>query len=119
RPPRAFHPGGAVAYQIQTKSEKGSVRYKLEAGPRVVSVTAAGRLTWKVPADYAQAETDVLLTVSDATGQEVFHTFKLALSRAEVAAGPRPRGEHAPGPQEAAGAGRGGAAGAAGGVGDA
>jgi hypothetical protein len=80
RPPRQVQAGGGVAYQLKVKSKKGGARYQLADGPPGMKLSPAGRLTWRVPADYAQAETDVLVTVSDTTGQEVLHSFKLALA---------------------------------------
>jgi hypothetical protein len=34
-------------------------------------------LIWKVPADFVDAEATVKLTITDATGQEVAHIFRL------------------------------------------
>jgi hypothetical protein len=34
-----------------------------------------------VPADFADAEADVILSVADASGQEIFHTFKIAVAK--------------------------------------
>jgi hypothetical protein len=39
-----------------------------------------GKLTWDVPKGLAEQEADVILTVSDASGQEIFHTFKVAVT---------------------------------------
>jgi len=78
-PPQRIKAGSDLVYQVQTRSKKGGVKYKLESGPPGMTLTPAGRLSWRVPADHAQAETDVLIAVSDVSGQEVFHTFKLAL----------------------------------------
>jgi hypothetical protein len=36
-------------------------------------------LTWSVPANFADNEVDVILTVGDATGQENFPTFKIVI----------------------------------------
>jgi hypothetical protein len=35
-------------------------------------------VTWDIPADFTEREVKVVLTVSDASGQEVFHTFGLS-----------------------------------------
>jgi hypothetical protein len=71
--------GGNYAYDIVTKSKKGGVKFKLESGPDGMKVDASGRLTWAVPADYAGKTADVLLTVADSAGQEIFHSFKIAV----------------------------------------
>src|SRR5262249_9686823 len=80
RPPQVLRPGSTLTYQVQVKSKKGGVRYKLESGPPGMKLSEGGRLTWPVPAGYAQPETDVLITVSDAAGQEIFHTFRVSLN---------------------------------------
>jgi hypothetical protein len=88
RPPSTAYRGTRLAYTPQVKSKKGKVKLKLEAGPQGMGLTAEGKLTWDVPRDFAEAEVDVILTVSDASGQEVFHTFKLAV-RDRADAGPQ------------------------------
>ena len=86
RPPAAV-PGKAFDYPIAVKSKKGGVKYKLDAGPDGMAISPTGRVTWDVPADFA-VEVSVIVTVSDATGQEVFHTFKLTPGGVQVVATP-------------------------------
>jgi hypothetical protein len=66
-------------YQLVVKSKKGGVKFKLESGPKEMKMDGNGLLTWQVPAGNAAKETDVIVTVSDATGQEMFHTFKVGV----------------------------------------
>ena len=44
-----------------------------------MKVSPSGSLTWAVPRDFGEREVTVILTVRDAAGQEVFHTFRLAV----------------------------------------
>jgi hypothetical protein len=44
-----------------------------------MEVTPSGEVRWKVPADFAEKEVGVIISVGDKSGQEVFHTFKLAV----------------------------------------
>jgi hypothetical protein len=83
RPPATASRGSLYSYQLAVKSKKGGVKYRLDAGPEGMKVSPEGRLTWAVPRDFADREAVVILTVSDAPGQEIFHTFKINL----VAAG--------------------------------
>jgi hypothetical protein len=76
-PPGRFVPGETLTYALAVKSKKGGVKVKLELGPEGMTVSAKNELTWKVPADYAEAEAAVTLTISDASGLEVPHTFRL------------------------------------------
>lgn len=75
--PRTVVPGKGFDYQIVAKSKKGGVKYTLEAGPKGLTVDAGGKVSWAAPADFAGPET-VIVTVADASGQELFHAFDLA-----------------------------------------
>ncbi|MBI1917848.1 MAG: hypothetical protein HYS12_24400 [Planctomycetes bacterium] len=66
---------------LVVRSKKGGVKAKLEGGPAGMKVLPEGKLVWTVPKDFSEAEVDVILTVSDASGQEVFHSFKLTVGR--------------------------------------
>ncbi len=78
RPPTA-KPGTAFSYKLEVLSKKGGVKFKLESGPEGLAVSDKGEVTWKVPAKQAESDEDVLVTVSDSSGQEVFHNFKVEL----------------------------------------
>jgi hypothetical protein len=78
-------PGGAVcgkvySYKPEVKSRKGGVKVKLDAGPDGMKVAADGTVTWSVPENFADTEVSVILTISDSSGQEVFHTFTLPVA---------------------------------------
>jgi hypothetical protein len=73
--PPAVRPGDKLEYRIVTLSKKGGVKYRLESGPPGLTVSAAGVVRWDMPADFKEEE--VIVHVSDASGQERFHTFKL------------------------------------------
>jgi hypothetical protein len=80
RPPTAAA-GKLFSYRLDIRSRKGGVKAKLESGPPGLQVSQEGQVTWNVPADFKEAEGDVLLTLSDASGQEVFHNFKISIER--------------------------------------
>jgi serine protease Do len=79
RPPVA-KPGTAYSYKLDVLSKKGGLKFKLESGPEGLSISPAGEVTWKVPVKPADSEADVLVTVTDSSGQEVFHNFKIDVS---------------------------------------
>lgn len=85
--PRTVVPGKGFDYQILAKSKKGGVKYTLDAGPTGLKVDAAGKVTWAAPADFKDPES-VIVTVSDASGQEIFHSFELAPGDGKGFAGP-------------------------------
>jgi hypothetical protein len=78
QPPTTFQKGSSYDYQMVVKSKKGGVKYKLESGPSGMTITPSGLLHWVAPGNGNESEVDVIVTVSDATGQEVFHTFKIS-----------------------------------------
>jgi hypothetical protein len=82
-PPQQYAAGAKFSYQAEVKSRKGGVKYKIESGPKGMSITPAGLLTWDVPAGFDE-EADVILAISDSSGQEIFHTFHLARGAAAV-----------------------------------
>jgi hypothetical protein len=87
-PPTSVKPGEALEYQVTVKSKRGRARYKLESGPKGMTVAKDGKLTWKVPADFKEKEADVILSIGDASGQEIFHNFTLTVEGKPVAEAP-------------------------------
>lgn len=81
RPPTRAVRGEAYRYEMVVKSRKGGVRCTLDSGPPGMKATAEGKLTWDVPKDFAEAAAVVIVTVNDASGQEVFHTFTVRVPR--------------------------------------
>src|SRR5439155_14035471 len=81
QPPTTAVRGATYTYKLAVKSKKGGVKQKLESGPKGMTLSERGQLTWAVPKDWAEQEVDVILSLSDATGQEVFQTFKVYIPR--------------------------------------
>ena len=79
QPPLSAKKGAAFTYQVVAKAKKGGLKFRLESGPAGMVVSAAGELRWSVPAGTADKDVSIIVTVSDAAGQETFHTFSLAL----------------------------------------
>ncbi len=98
-PPASVNRGTVFTYPIVVKSRKGGVTRKLEYGPKGMTLTPDGVLRWDVPADFPDAEADVLTTIGDASGREAFQTFKLSIvgKITEAAATPT---EKTPGPND-------------------
>ena len=63
-------------------NEKAPATYKvkLDSGPEGMKVAADGTVSWAVPANFADTAVTVILTISDASGQETFHTFTLPVA---------------------------------------
>jgi S1-C subfamily serine protease len=79
RPPEAAV-GKPFSYKLDIRSRKGGVKVKLESGPPGLQVSQEGQVTWNVPADFKESVADVLLTLSDASGQEVFQSLKIPIA---------------------------------------
>ncbi len=72
--------GSAYTYRLDVRSRRGGVKVKLEQGPPGLAVTPDGEVTWAVPAESEKSAADALVTVSDASGQEVAYGFKINIS---------------------------------------
>jgi S1-C subfamily serine protease len=81
QPPREVKAGATFTYPIKVKSKNAKVSYQLDSGPKGMTVSEAGVVTWAVPADAPAGAQDVILTVRDGSNQEVFHTFTLRIVR--------------------------------------
>ncbi len=86
-PPASVARGARLDYAIKVRSKKGGVKYKMESGPKDLTVSADGRVTWSVPSSIADKEVDILVSITDASGQEIFHSFKLALNDSATKSG--------------------------------
>jgi S1-C subfamily serine protease len=76
-PVRSIKAGDTLDYKIAVKAKHAPVSFKLDLGPKGMDVSKDGQLTWKVPTDAIDSEQAVILTVRDAKGQEIFHTFAI------------------------------------------
>jgi hypothetical protein len=89
-PPAQVTAGTKFEYTPGVKSRRGGVKVTLDYGPEGMTLGADGKLAWDVPAALTNQEVKVILTVSDATGQEIFHTFRLKVAAPQGAAPPLP-----------------------------
>ena len=76
-PLTATKKGGAYHYEPAVLSKRGGVRFKLESGPKDMRMLADGKVLWAVPPDFEGNTASVILLVSDASGQEIYHTFTI------------------------------------------
>jgi hypothetical protein len=78
-PPHETLAGRTFEYAPVVKSKKGGVKVSLDAGPDGMKLSADGKLTWDVPAAMVKQDAVVILSVSDASGQDLFHTFRITV----------------------------------------
>jgi hypothetical protein len=69
--------GQDFKHQVAVKSRKGSVTYSVSSGPDGMAISPAGEVTWRVAPKYEGEGLDVVLTIGDASGQEIFHTLRI------------------------------------------
>ena len=74
-PPRSVKRGETYAYSVAVKSKRGGVTFNLDSGPKGMEISKTGEIKWQVPADSMEGNQDVILTLRDASGQDIFHTF--------------------------------------------
>ncbi len=79
QPPTPLSKGSNFNYPLKVKSKKGGLKFQVEFGPEGMKISEDGKLTWKIPDDWAQVETDVAIRISDAAGQQCLHSFKIAV----------------------------------------
>ena len=79
QPPLTAKSGKALDYQVKAESKQGGVSFKLESGPHGMSISDAGLLSWMVPKNDSGKTVSIIISVTDETEQQKFHTFKLKI----------------------------------------
>jgi hypothetical protein len=77
QPPLAATKGTTYTYALKVRSKRGGLKYKLEAAPTGMTLSPGGTVSWEVPTGFVEAQTNVLISITDASGQERFHSFTL------------------------------------------
>lgn len=84
QPPLHTKPGAVYEYTLEIKSRRGGVKTKLESGPDGMKLSPEHKLTWTVPNAPADQTADVILSISDATDQEIFQSFQIQVGKPET-----------------------------------
>ena len=71
--------GDTYTYELEIRSARGRSRITLDSGPDGMKLRR-NRLTWKVPATHAPGPQSVILPLTAASGQKVFHAFKVEVT---------------------------------------
>ncbi|MGC8642199.1 MAG: hypothetical protein ACP5XB_20235 [Isosphaeraceae bacterium] len=66
-----------LVHQVLAHSNKGPVHFELAAGPKGLSVSSEGKLRWRVPLDAEHKDYEVVITLSDSSGRQLFHTIRI------------------------------------------
>jgi len=71
--------GARFAYDLAVESRRGGVKVTLADGPPGMTVSPVGQVRWRVPVGYSEKQVSVVLSIKDASGQEIFDTFTLTI----------------------------------------
>lgn len=72
--------GKTYEYPVKAKAKQGRVRVQVASGPDGMQVSPTGVVSWPVPEDLAEDKVDVILSLRDKSGQEVFQSYAIAVA---------------------------------------
>ena len=78
--PSTVKPGSNYEYQLDVKSKKGGLKYKIDSGPQGMTISKKGRVSWRAPQKPESASDKVILSIKDSADQEVFHVFTIDMA---------------------------------------
>jgi S1-C subfamily serine protease len=78
-PPATAAPGSTLSYAIAVQSRRGGVHCTLDSGPDGMTLSDDGKLKWSVPAAEPLGRQGVIITIKDASGQEILHSFNITI----------------------------------------
>ncbi len=77
QPPPDFRPGNKYKYNMLVKSKNANLTYKLESGPENMVISPEGIVEWNVPVNYKNKSEEIIISVTDNTGQSSFDSFTI------------------------------------------
>eukprot|EP00752_Nemacystus_decipiens_P015699 g14012.t1 len=77
--------GATYSYEVKVKSKRGGVKYSLDTGPEGMRISSRGLITWRVPRSVKEESHKVIASISDASGQSIFHTFSIEVPEVKLA----------------------------------
>ena len=80
-PPYSITEGDRLKYQVRVVSKLGKLKFRLEEGPKGMSISAKGQVQWDVPESFEGDTAPVIVTVTDAGGNELIHSFDVKVTR--------------------------------------
>jgi len=83
QPPSNVAVGDTLEYKVAVKATHGPATCTLESGPKGMTCSSSGTVRWKVAPDSPGERAGVVLTIRDARGKELFHSFVLTITGAD------------------------------------
>lgn len=78
-PLRTAERGTTYKYPIIVRSKRGNVKMSLQTAPHSMDIGKDGVLRWIVPTGAQAREDTVIIQISDDSGQQIFHSFKITI----------------------------------------
>ncbi|MEA3211266.1 MAG: serine protease Do [Chthoniobacter sp.] len=66
-------------YKLEAVSKAGGVEFTLQSGPKGLTVSTDGEVTWNAPA--RPVDETVIVSLKDDSGQEAFHMFRIVITQ--------------------------------------
>ena len=66
-----------LVHLVQARSSRGAGRFELATGPPGLTVSPDGTLNWRVPLAPENKAYEAVLTISDPSGRQIFHTIRI------------------------------------------
>jgi hypothetical protein len=79
-PPHVAYKGDKLRYQISVVSRSKGLKYRLAEKPQGMSISPKGQVAWDVPDNFAEEIAPVIVTITDAEGNELIHSFELKIA---------------------------------------
>jgi hypothetical protein len=79
QPPTTAAKSQTLTYQLAVESRVGGLAYHVEAGPPGMTISPSGLLEWTVPSDFTASDVPVIVSIRNASGEEKFHSFHIAV----------------------------------------
>ncbi len=79
-PPSVAAQGEEYRYRLRIESRRGKIQCKLESGPTGMTLSDDAVLSWTPAKTLDDDEFGVIISISDASGQEIFHSFLIRVN---------------------------------------
>ncbi len=90
QPPSSVAAGTRYQYQIEAISNHPPVKFALTSSPAGMAISATGQISWQIPNQAAGLREHVIVTLTSASGESIFHTFPLQVDGTAMLADAEP-----------------------------
>jgi hypothetical protein len=69
--------GKPYKYPVKVMSKAGNLKFTLNSGPKKMTISPDGVLSWNVPNHFDEKKIGIIVTVEDDSKQSIFHSFTI------------------------------------------